>query len=525
MSRWRIFVVLALISAPVVFLALVGSYYLWQQRLGFWLWWPMAVCLGLGYLLAWHWHRKQRLLKPADFSPPMHWTARDKEAWKLVEVRARAAPELQPDQLTTFDFYVTTAKEMSLELARFYHPHATDPVAHLTIPEMLAVIELSSHDMSELVEDYLPGGHLLTIRDFRRARAATEWYYTANKVYWAVSALLAPVNTGLRYLASQVGLSRPLQVLQQNLLVWFYVAYLQRLGTYLIDLNSGRLRVGADRYREILREAGDRFAPPPAQPHREPSSDGVAAEPAVPQAPTVQVTVLGQVKTGKSSLINALLGEQRARTDVIPATAEITRYELKNPDLSTTLMLLDTVGYANTGPREDQLRATQRAAQESDLLLLVLHARNPARQADLDMLRHLRAWFESRPDLKQVPILAVMTHIDLLTPSLEWSPPYNWKEPTRPKEQHIHDALRAAVDQVGDHVTGIIPVCTAEGKVYGVEEWLLPAIANQLDEAHAVGLLRCLRAEIDARKIRRVFEQMLSAGKGLARAIWEMRPR
>src|ERR1051326_2395549 len=161
-----------------------------------------------------------------------------------------------------------------------------------------------------------------------------------------------------------------------------------------------------------------------------PNGNGEAEAP-VPQSPTVQVTVLGQVKTGKSSLINAFLGEQRARTDVIPTTSEITRYELKHPDLTTKLMLLDTVGYAHTGPRADQVKATQQAAQDSDLLLLVLHARNPARQADLDMLRALREWFDSRPDLKQVPVLAVLTHIDLLSPAMEWSPPYNWQEPAR----------------------------------------------------------------------------------------------
>ena len=32
----------------------------------------------------------------------------------------------------------------------------------------------------------------------------------------------------------------------------------------------------------------------------------------------------------------------------------------------------------------------------------------------------------------------------------------------------------------------ILPVCTAAGKVYGVEEWLIPALAGEIDEAHAV---------------------------------------
>ena len=70
MSRWRIYVVLGLIAAPVLFLAGVGSYHLWLSGLSFSLWWPMAFCVTLGYVLAWHWHRKQRLLKPTSFTPP-----------------------------------------------------------------------------------------------------------------------------------------------------------------------------------------------------------------------------------------------------------------------------------------------------------------------------------------------------------------------------------------------------------------------------------------------------------------------
>ena len=53
----------------------------------------------------------------------------------------------------------------------------------------------------------------------------------------------------MRYVAVQAGMNRPWQMLQENLLVWFFTAYVHRLGTYLIDLNSGRLRVGAERYR------------------------------------------------------------------------------------------------------------------------------------------------------------------------------------------------------------------------------------------------------------------------------------
>jgi hypothetical protein len=45
----------------------------------------------------------------------------------------------------------------------------------------------------------------------------------------------------------------------------------------------------------------------------------------------------------------------------------------------------------------------------------------------------------------------------------------------------------------------------AARKVYGIEEWFLPALAELLDEGRAVALLRCLRAEIDTGKARKVF--------------------
>src|SRR5207247_8433981 len=175
---------------------------------------------------------------------PLHGTDRDREAWNLVDARAVAAAKLDPDQLSDIPIYVDTAKEMAQELGRFYHPGAADPVSALTIPEILAVIELAAHDMAELVDHYLPGGHLLTVNNWRQARQAVDWYQTASNIYWLVAAVFAPVQTGLRYAAAQVGLSRPLEMLQQNLLVWFYTAYVHRLGTYLIDLTSGRLRVG-----------------------------------------------------------------------------------------------------------------------------------------------------------------------------------------------------------------------------------------------------------------------------------------
>ena len=516
MSRWRIALVIGLTLVPFLFLAGAGSYYLWTLHWGFFAWWPMALCMAVGYTLGWYWQRKRLLLRPPDFTAPRHWTERDKQAWQLVEARAQAADALPAAKLTDLRYYQTTAEEMATALTDFYHPGAPDPVSNRTVPEILAVIELAAHDLAKLVDQYVPGSHLLTIKDWRRAKQALDWYQPASNVYWAVTALFSPLETGARFTASKFGLSQPWQKLQQNLILWFYTAFVHRLGTYLIELNSGRLRIGAARYRELLEAAA--AASTPAVPEK-------ASPESAESARQVTIAVFGQVKAGKSSLINALLGERRALTDVLPATAGVERYDLRPPDIPSHLVLFDTVGYGHEGPKADQVAVTRDTARQADLLLLVLHARNPARQADVQMLSDLRAWFASRPELKQPPLLAVVTHIDLLSPSLEWSPPYNLQQPTRPKEENIQQAMSAVWEQVGAYAAGVVPVCTSPGKVYGVEEWLLPAIAGQLDEAHGVALLRCLRAEIDEDKFRKIFYQLLATASQVTQIFWQDRTR
>ncbi len=512
MSRWRLAVVAVLLGGPFAALALFGWYFLWL-RWGIWTWWPLAACMALGYGLALYWQRQRRLLPLAELPPPGHWTDRDRRASRLVEDRLARAPDLTYEQLTSFDFYHKTTMDMARELAAFYHPDATDPLTHLTAPEVLAVAELVSHDLAELVDKYMPGGHRLSLHDWQEAhkwaRRLTAGYQVYTNVSWALSALFNPVSTAARYAASRAGLTAPVQMFQQDLLVWFYRQYVRQLGTYLIELNSGRLRVGATRYRQLV---GHRAPVPVGDAAPAPAA---AADGEVPAVPRVTVTLLGQVKAGKSSVVNALLGERRAKTDVLPATAGVDRYELKAEGVPTTLVLQDTVGYGHAGPKADQLAATREAARQSDILLLVLHARNPARQADVAQLEDLDAFFNSRPDLKRPPLLAVLTHVDLLSPAMEWAPPYDWHRPTRPKEQSIQDALAAAQKPLGPRAPVVVPVCTAEGKVYGVAEELLPLVTEQLDEAHGVGMLRCLMAEADTGKVRVILRQLVEVGKRL----------
>ncbi len=504
MARWRLLVLGGLIAIPLLALMGLGMYHLWSVGWSFWAWWIMSGCFLLAFFLAWRWQKHQRLLT-VDFTPELHWTDRDRQAWHLVETKAKQGADLKSDQLISLPFYIETAQNLALELSRFYHPGASDPLASLTVPEILAVVELAAHDLGKMTEEYLPGGHLLTIHDLRRFKKMADWYPVARDVTWLISGLFSPLGTAVRYFASQAGMGRPWQMLQDNVVLWFYTAYVHRLGNYLIDVNSGRLRVGVRRYLE-LRNANVPLAP--GQPATTPADPADAVR-------SVTFGILGQTKAGKSSLINTLLGSQQAVTDVLPATAHLQRFTLQPEGVPTRFQLLDTEGYGEKGPAANQMRAAEDAARQSDVILLVLHARNPARQADLDLLTKLRQFFEANKDLHRPPILAVLTHIDLLSPSMEWAPPYDWRQPTRRKEEQIQQAVAAVQEQLGPFLVAVLPVCTAPGKEFGVQDGLLPVLVGLLDQAHAVAFLRCLKAEIDADKMRRVFTQLLAVGKGL----------
>jgi predicted GTPase len=262
------------------------------------------------------------------------------------------------------------------------------------------------------------------------------------------------------------------------------------------------LKVGAQRYRELTTAAD--------------ASSAAREEHAGP----LKIVAFGQTKAGKSSLINALLGEQRAAADVIPLTDEVTRYELRLGD-GPPLVLLDTPGYAQTGLTKEQKKAAFQAAKGADLVLVVLHARNPARQPDVQALTDLARWFGEQPGLKAPPLLGVLTHIDLLSPAMEWQPPYDWIEPKRSKEKQISQALQTVHDQFQESLAACVPVCTEPSRIYGVQEALLPALVRLLPEARAVSLVRVLRAEADGQKIQRILQQLLAAGKMAFRLMGE----
>jgi predicted GTPase len=341
----------------------------------------------------------------------------------------------------------------------------------------------------------------------KRAQKAYDWYKTGQNIYWAGATVFNPVSSGLRFLASRFGLGNLMNRIQDNLLLWFHGAFIHQLGRYLIELNSGRLKVGVKRYREILAA------------HEEPPAEDVAAREAAPTSPVVTgaepptavphkaVTfgVLGPVKAGKSSLVNALLGKRAATVDRLPVAAGV-RYEMTLSS-GQPVSLLDTSGYGEKVSDEDFAAAVE-ASRDADMILMVTPATNPGRRADVELLDRLRVWFADKPHLRMPPVVVVVNQVDLLSPKAEWNPPYDWKAGTRPKEANIRECLEAVKEQLGDRAADIVPVCAREGETFGITDGLLSAVVSHLDHARGAAILKAFETEASERPAGKVFDQI-----------------
>src|SRR5262245_27346929 len=237
MTRTRILILILLVGLPVLFLAGTGAYHLWDRGWTFYAWWPMGLSLALAYVLAWRWQRGIRASQ-AEAPPPLHWTDRDRLAWQNVVERATGADKIEETRFGDPRFYFDTAHDMALQLARVYRPDAADPVAIVTVPEILSVIELASPDLNELARTTIPGSHLMTVDHWRTARKAVDWYRHATNAYWLGSAVFDPIKTVVRYAAAKYGMGKPLELFQQNVILWFYSAYVREVGFYLVELYS-----------------------------------------------------------------------------------------------------------------------------------------------------------------------------------------------------------------------------------------------------------------------------------------------
>ena len=135
--------------------------------------------------------------------------------------------------------------------------------------------------------------------------------------------------------------------------------------------------------------------------------------------------VVGEVKSGKSSLLNALFGDEFAKVDVLPATDRVYIFRYGSEDKSTEVSprlterylpipflrdfnVVDTPG-TNTMVKEHQM-TTEEFMPRADIVLFVFSVANPWTQSNWEFLSFLqKTWLKN--------VIFVLQQVDLREPT------------------------------------------------------------------------------------------------------------
>lgn len=494
--------VLLLLSVPYLLLFAVGSLWLLEQGML----WPWLAISGLCTLAGWglaRWLRPRRLLETATVRAAKTWPASGQEAWKQVDALARRVQDENPPLDRTEQLW-QIFREVLETVAQHYHPKSSLAVLEIPVPHVLRIVELVARDLRDTFATRVPGSHILTINDLRRFG---RWAALSQHFYLVYKILIFGFNpvAGLLREIRDTASGKLIDVSGEEVKRWAWGFCVRKAGYYAIQLYSGQLVLDEAEFRTYQTRQSQRDAQ-----QAQGQQSQLAEEP-------LRILVFGQVKAGKSSLINALFGELCAAVDVVPRTSRITPYVLQRDGLPGAI-ILDTAGYDQQESATDAFDQTKEQILQCDLALMVCSARSASRGADRGLLRRLRDFYQSDPDRIMPPLVVALTHIDQLRPFQEWNPPYNLAKPTSPKARNIADAMAAVAEDLGlGDSEPVIPVCLKPGHLYNVDEGLAPAILQSVSEAQRVKWLRCLREYHQEEYWQRLWQQAVHSGQVLVR--------
>jgi predicted GTPase len=199
----------------------------------------------------------------------------------------------------------------------------------------------------------------------------------------------------------------------------------------------------------------------------------------------LRVMFVGQVSAGKSTLINALLGDDRAETDMAPTTPGLVTYEAAIGGVPCHW--IDSRGIDGSA---ETLAALLAELREADLIVWVLRASRPGRAADLALLQRFEASFAAEPARRRPEILGVATCIDQLAPG--------WPYPENRLPAEVQQVFAAAVAAIAGDMGGLrpLPVCAVS------PDWNIEPLRTEME----AGLGHALLVQRNRRR--------LAAGRG-----------
>ena len=267
-----------------------------------------------------------------------------------------------------------------------------------TVPEALLLAEQVASRSRYIIRRYVPFSDqvpvswaLWVIRHQDRVLLAGK----AGKFGWRMLRFWANPAQAVIQEVGDLSRGTAINLLSEKLQRETRCLLLEEVAHAAVQLYSGRLRFSDAELLQIELESSGR--------------DRLGA--ATPDEP-IRVLVVGQVSSGKSSLVNALLGEDKAETDVARVTDRMTTYDAVVADIP--YLIVDIEGL------DGSIKVLERVANEmmdADLVLWAIRADRPARGPDAALREVIDSRIVATPERRFAPVVTVMTFADRIVPA------------------------------------------------------------------------------------------------------------
>lgn len=506
----RIVILFFVWTLPCILYVILGIVALFQTGWLLTLVWILPLNWLAAWLIATHWKpslsRKAKQIAAPNL--PDFWGERDQAAMKIVEDYRSKIAEVDETVIADPQRYIADVQSLSKRLARHYYSQEDEEAFHpVTIVEILAVIHLAVEDLETWTQENFPGSEIATIGQLSRIPDITRHVgnlsniaYFASMVFQPIKLLAYPIYRKSGVVATE---------LRGEIVTAIYQKFVQMAGFYLIEMYSGRLRSGSKVYKVQFGHLVGAV--------RHAKGDRSKLDQINPQS--VSIAIVGQVNAGKSSLVNRLRQDQHAITSILPETKQVNRHRFALSGTSIQISLLDTPGYSDALITKEESSEILKGVLAADIVLLVLAANSPAKQSDVNMLEQLATHYRQHPELKPPRVIGVVTHIDLLRPVQEWTPPYNWRSPQTNKERSIQNTVAYYRELFGSGVVDYVPICLSDNKAVdpGPMQELLEMITAEVSHGQAVALVRAYYDQFQKGRFEKVVDQLANLVKSTIR--------